>query len=72
MFLKESETFKGKQLEEMLVNCVLLYINPRVEADGNWTNGKQQKRVLMRLIGKWWQTNDLLYESDGDARYWMM
>lgn len=41
MFLKESKIFKGKQLKEMLVNCVLLYINPRVEANGNWKNGKQ-------------------------------
>lgn len=28
----------------MLVNCILLYINPRVEADGNWTTGKLQNK----------------------------
>lgn len=31
---------KGKQLKVMLGNCLLLYINPRVDTDRNWASSK--------------------------------
>lgn len=44
---KRKWNLKGKRLKGMLVNCILSYINPRVEADGNWASSKTG--VLVRL-----------------------
>lgn len=47
----------------MPVNCILSYINPRVEADGNWASSSGEARGGRQTI---------FYESGGDAWYWMM